>query len=149
MFVVLLLLCCWELGCDSFTVQVTHTHIHTKLFTALLVPPVLSSDGTVLYQVGASTELYCIEAESGRILWKEDGGLRSVIVAEPRLVERADEDAKLYVIESMTGELRQHDALTGDIEWRVDCNDVTGIPSCSDAVEADFRYVQPNTLDEL
>lgn len=103
----------------------------------LLVAPILSSDETVLYQAGASTEVYCIDAKTGDILWKQDGVFRSVIMAEPRLVERSSEEPKLFVIEGMKGKVRQHDALTGDVDWSFDCKDVSG-GSCDDAVEADF-----------
>ena len=91
----------------------------------------------MLYQAGAATEVYCIDTQTGDILWKEDGGLRSVILAEPRLVEQTGEVPKLFVIEGMKGKVRQHDALTGDINWTFDCRDVSGV-SCNDAVEADY-----------
>ena len=107
--------------------------------TALLVSPILSSDETVLFQVGASTELHCLDTRTGDTLWTEDGALRTAIVAEPRLVELLDEEPKLYVIEGMNGKVRQHDALTGTIDWSFDCQKLSGI-ACNDAVEAEFRY---------
>ena len=90
--------------------------------------------------------MYCIDTQTGDILWKEDGGLRSVILAEPRLVEQTGEIPKLFVIEGMKGRVRQHDALTGDINWTFDCKDVSGV-SCNDAVEADYSVSSTgNTL---
>lgn len=106
--------------------------------TALLVAPVLSSDETVLYQAGASTELYSIDAKTGDVLWTNDAELRSTILAEPRFID-FHEEPKVYVIESMNGRVRQHNALTGELDWEFGCN--VGESPCNDAVEADFRYV--------
>ena len=105
---------------------------------ALAVAPILSSDESFIYQVGASTQMYCIEAETGGILWNSDGPLRGTIVAEPRLVEAVTDEPKLYVIEGMKGKVRQHSAKTGAIDWSFDCFAVSGVP-CNDAVEAEFR----------
>jgi len=74
-------------------------------------------------------------------------------LSEPRLVEILDEKPKLYVIEGMKGKVRQHNALTGTIDWVFDCLSVSGI-SCHDAVEADFRYgrsrmIHNETDDEI
>lgn len=104
-----------------------------------MVAPILSSDESVVYQVGASTQMYCIDAKKGDILWSSDGALRGTIMAEPRLVEHIAEKPKVYVIEGMKGKVRQHNALTGDIDWSYDCQAVSGI-ACNDAVEAEFRY---------
>lgn len=105
---------------------------------ALVVAPILSNDQTLLYQAGVSSELYCIDAETGDILWIADGAFRSSILTEPRLVELLEE-TKLFVIEGMKGKVRQHDAQTGVVDWAFDCQAVSDIP-CNDAVEADFRY---------
>ncbi|CAB9516156.1 expressed unknown protein [Seminavis robusta] len=112
----------------------------------LLVAPVLSKDQTVLYQSGASTELYCIGTENGEILWTSSGNNRGSIRAEPRLVDNPQDDPKVFVIEGSKGKVRQHDASSGVIDWTFDCHDVSGIP-CHDAVEADFS-IDPsgNTL---
>jgi hypothetical protein len=83
--------------------------------------------------------MYCIETKSGNVIWSSDGPLRGTIMAEPRLVEPGAEDPKVFVIEGMNGKVRQHDALTGAIDWSFDCSTGSGIP-CNDAVQADFRY---------
>lgn len=82
--------------------------------------------------------MYCIDAQKGNILWNSDGALRGTITAEPRLVERLAEEPKVFVIEGMKGKVRQHNALTGAIDWSFDCQAVSGVP-CNDAVEAEFR----------
>ena len=109
--------------------------------TALTVAPILSLDESILYQVGASTELYCIDAKAGTVLWRNEEAMRSAIYAEPKLIEFTDEP-KLYVIEGMNGRVRQHDALSGEIDWQFDCSDVSNGP-CHDAIEAEFSYA-PN-----
>jgi hypothetical protein len=103
---------------------------------AFRVAPILSSDGSVLYLAGANTELYCIDATSGDVLWSSNAELRSSILAEPRLMELYD-DPKVFVIEAMNGKVRQHNALTGALDWEFGCLEVSGIP-CNDAVEAEF-----------
>lgn len=62
----------------------------------------------------------------------------SVIIAEPKL---AVEDSIVYVIESTTGNVRQHDVISGSRNWEYSCADITGSNSCLDGVEAEFRYV--------
>lgn len=44
-------------------------------------------------------------------------------------------------IQHLTGRVRQHDALSGNRNWVFDCVTLTGIASCQDSVEAEFRYV--------
>jgi outer membrane protein assembly factor BamB len=108
-------------------------------FLALLVSPILSGDKTVLYQAGASTEMYAVDTAKGDVLWTSVGVGRGTVHAEPKLVELLPKTPKVYVIEGISGKVRQHDALTGTIDWTFDCSDVSGI-ACNDAVEADFRY---------
>lgn len=103
----------------------------------LMVAPMLSSDESYAYQVGASTQMYCLETKSGKTVWKSEGAFRGAISTEPRLVEMIPDEPKVYVIEGMNGKVRQHDALTGDIDWSFDCSNLGGV-SCNDAVQADF-----------
>lgn len=62
----------------------------------------------------------------------------NVILAEPKL---AVEDSVVYVIESTTGNVRQHDVISGSRNWEHSCADITGSDFCEDGVEAEFRYV--------
>lgn len=129
----------WDLALEANKGNVTQP---------LLVSPILSSDETLLYQVGASTKVYCIDTQRGDILWNSDGaawGMQGSIMAEPRLVERRQDQPKVYVIEGLKGRVRQHDALTGAIDWAIDCYTVSGIP-CHDAVEADFSVSPEGTM---
>jgi hypothetical protein len=83
--------------------------------------------------------MYAVDTVKGEILWTSVGVTRGAVYAEPKLVERLPNTPKVYVIEGINGKVRQHDGLTGTVDWTFDCRDVSGI-ACNDAVEADFRY---------
>ena len=98
---------------------------------------VVSSDESSLFFAGASYDLFCIEADSGREIWT-DFTARSVHLMEPKLSE-IEGSSVVYIIEQLNGNVRQHDTKSGDRNWEFGCADVTGITSCQDAVEAEFR----------
>jgi outer membrane protein assembly factor BamB len=90
-----------------------------------------------MFLPGTSSTFFCVRAQNGAPVWTDtqDG---SVILAEPKL---AVQDSVVYVIESTTGNVRQHDAFSGNRNWEYSCADITGIDACQDGVEAEFRYV--------
>ena len=105
--------------------------------TAILSASVVSKDESLLYFAGASYDLFCVDATNGREVWT-DFTARSVHVMEPKLSE-IDGSSVVYIIELLNGNVRQHDATTGTRNWQFSCADLTGIDSCQDAVEAEFR----------
>jgi outer membrane protein assembly factor BamB len=98
---------------------------------------VLSADESSIYVVGASYDFFCLESAGGRETWT-DFGARSVHLAEPKLWEN-NGDSVVYAIESLNGNVRQHDTSTGDRNWEFSCADLTGVASCQDQVEGEFR----------
>jgi hypothetical protein len=59
--------------------------------------------------------------------------MRSAILAEPRLIEFSTDEPKVFVIEGMNGRVRQHNALSGGLDWQFDCRDgvvLTVVASC-------------------
>jgi hypothetical protein len=83
--------------------------------------------------------MYAVDTVKGEILWTSVGVARGAVYAEPKLVEQLPTTPKVYVIEAINGKVRQHDGLTGSVDWTFDCRDVSRV-ACDDAVEADFRY---------
>jgi hypothetical protein len=64
-------------------------------------------------------------------------------MAEPQVSESA---SVVYVVEALTGNVRQHDALTGTRNWEFDCSDVSGVASCQDSVEAEFSISKSGNI---
>jgi hypothetical protein len=101
----------------------------------------VSSDNELVYLTDTAFNMLCIEADTGDIRWFSDGDGDSGYRVEPKLTEIPGETPVVYTIESMTGKVRQHNALTGFINWESDCSDRTDQTGCQDGVEAEFRYV--------
>lgn len=59
--------------------------------------PVVSTDNSLLFITGASDEVYCVEADSGRLQWAHDGGDRRY-VARPVFRSPNEGDGVLYTI---------------------------------------------------
>lgn len=57
----------------------------------------VSTDNSLLFITGESDEMYCVEADSGRLQWAHDGG-DSGFVAKPIFRSRDGEDGVLYTI---------------------------------------------------
>jgi hypothetical protein len=89
----------------------------------------------------AAFNILCIDSETGNILWFNDGNRRSGYLVEPKLSEIGGEQPVVYTIEARQGNVRQHDARDGSINWDSNCNDRTNVGGCQDSVEAEFRYV--------
>jgi outer membrane protein assembly factor BamB len=104
---------------------------------ALLTSPVVNVAESLMFFPGTSSNFFCVDAQSGGREWTDTQG-GSVILAEPKL---AAEDSVVYVIESTTGNVRQHDASSGSRNWEYSCADIPGSDSCQAGYEAEFRYV--------
>lgn len=105
--------------------------------TAFLTTPEISLDGSLLYLAGASRDVYCLQSANGRQFWTASA--ESAILNQPALFTTEDGESVVYFIESMDGRVRQFDAVNGDENWQFNCVDVTGIASCQNSVEAEFR----------
>lgn len=114
-----------------------------ETFAAILSTPTLSTDGDSLYFAGASNAIFAMSSESGRTSWTTD--TQSVVLNRPKVFQGEDED-RIYVIESMDGLVRQLDADSGDSIWQFNCASITGLPTCQDSVEAEFRYGQVSNV---
>lgn len=101
----------------------------------------LSNDSGLIYVSDSSFNFVCIDAATGNVQWSDDGSRRSGYMAEPKLSEIEGQNSMVYVIETNHGNVRQHDARDGSINWASDCIDRTGTNKCQDSVEAEFRYV--------
>lgn len=118
------------------------------LILAFLSTPVISSDGSLVYMAGASRNVHCFQSDNGREFWTTE--TESVVLNQPQFfVSDTTGESAVYVIESMDGRVRLLDAEQGDELWSFNCVDVTGIPSCQNAVEAEFRYVSFALLQEV
>jgi outer membrane protein assembly factor BamB len=111
--------------------------INPALTTALTV----SNDSGLIYVTDSSFNLVCIDATTGGVRWSDDGNRRSGYMAEPKLSEIEGQNSMVYIIETDHGNVRQHDASDGSINWASDCIDRTSTNKCQDSVEAEFRYV--------
>lgn len=69
-----------------------------RLLVTTEISPVLSDDNSLVFITGASDEVYCVEADSGRLLWAHDGGFRVNYFARPVFRNRSDQDGVLYTI---------------------------------------------------
>jgi len=125
--------------------------------TAFVTSPLVSLDGSQVYIVSAESILYNIRADTGRVPWITN--LDAPVISQPILFEGQDSTrAALYIMESSTGRIRQYlvnaqvnDAQEEDNDgqetWSFDCEDLSGIARCTDAVEADFSLTDSgNTL---
>jgi hypothetical protein len=110
-------------------------------YPALPTAFVVSSDSSAIYLTDTSFNLVSIDAATGSTLWSSDGNRRSGYMVEPRLSEIEGESGMIYTIETQQGNVRQHDADSGDLNWAFDCSDLTGESSCMDSVEGEFRCV--------
>mgnify|MGYP002177331239 CR=1 FL=1 len=114
-------------------------------FSALLSTPASTSDASLLFFPGASNNLFAVQGDGGREAWSDSEG--SAILTQPKVFEGASSSV-LYVIESMDGTVRQHATADGARNWEFNCVDLTGIDSCQDGVEAEFRYVLQLSLSK-
>jgi hypothetical protein len=113
------------------------------LSSALLSTPAITSDESLLFFPGASNNLFAVQGDGGREAWSDSEG--SAILTQPKVFEGASSSV-LYVIESMDGTVRQHATADGARNWEFNCADLTGVDSCQDGVEAEFRYVPQLSL---
>jgi outer membrane protein assembly factor BamB len=107
--------------------------------TAFLTTPEISPDGSLLYLAGASRNLHCLQTDNGRESWTVP--VESAILNRPTLFTSEEGEDVIYIIESMDGRVRQFNSGNGGENWQFNCEDATGIESCQNAVEAEFRYV--------
>lgn len=90
--------------------------------------------------MGAARDVYSIRSQDGRVSWTID--VESAVVNRPAYFTSDTGTANiLYLIESMDGRVRQIDTDSGNENWQFSCVDVTGLDSCQNSVEAEFRYV--------
>ncbi len=117
------------------------TKLTIELFscTALSITPEISPDGSQLYIAGASNDFYCMGSDNGRLLWSTS--IDSAILNRPTVFSNTNVANVIYFIESMDGRVRQFDIDTASENWQFSCVDVTGLDSCQNSVEAEFRYV--------
>eukprot|EP00978_Attheya_sp_CCMP212_P010093 scaffold24247_cov54-Attheya_sp.AAC.3 len=83
--------------------------------------------------------------KTGDRVWIDEDS-DSTFMVQPKLVEIPGEVPVIYTIESLTGRVIQHNALTGTRNWEMDCSDLTGDNLCSDLVEADFAVSKDNNV---
>ena len=107
--------------------------------TAFVVTPAISQDGSELYLPGVSSTFYCFQSNSGKVLWTTD--VESVVLSRPVAFSSGNDASVLYFIESADGRVRQFSTLDATDNWQFNCSSASGVSSCQDSVEADFRYV--------
>lgn len=95
----------------------------------------MDSSGEYLVIPGVSNDLHCVQRNNGGELWVDMEG--SQITAQPQIWESFDQTV-VYVVESLSGRVRQHDLFTGERNWDFSCADIGGLAVCQDAVEAEF-----------
>mmetsp|Transcript_17234 Transcript_17234/g.36013 ORF Transcript_17234/g.36013 Transcript_17234/m.36013 type:complete len:1430 (-) Transcript_17234:1765-6054(-) len=106
--------------------------------------PLLDSGGDYMVVPGLNTDVYCIQTDNGRQLWRDDEG--SQVLAKPVLFEGDSWRKVVYVVETRNGRVRQYDLYTGRRYWDYSCADISN-QLCQDAVEADFAITPSgNTL---
>eukprot|EP00547_Thalassionema_nitzschioides_P010138 CAMPEP_0194229954 /NCGR_PEP_ID=MMETSP0156-20130528/44156_1 /TAXON_ID=33649 /ORGANISM="Thalassionema nitzschioides, Strain L26-B" /LENGTH=937 /DNA_ID=CAMNT_0038962519 /DNA_START=13 /DNA_END=2826 /DNA_ORIENTATION=- len=98
----------------------------------------LSSDDEFIFLTDNKVRLYCLRAKTGDIIWSNDGSAESGYSVQPILSEHPRESSMVYIIETMRGNVRQHDAATGEIIWEFNCNDLSQTRLCQHSVEAEF-----------
>ena len=130
----------WQYPCF---VNIEECPIDALLYHSPALPTaiVVSTDNSAIYLTDASFNLVCIDAETGDVLWSEDSNGTSGYVVEPKLSEIDGQTGMIYTIETQQGNVRQHVADEGTLNWAFDCADITGLSDCMDSVEAEFRYV--------
>ena len=107
--------------------------------TAFVVTPEISMDGSELYLPGTSNTLYCLQSSSGQILWSTT--VESLVLSRPVAFSSSNDASVLYFIESADGRVRQLSTSDSTENWQFNCASASGVSSCQDSVEADFRYV--------
>jgi len=96
----------------------------------------LSPDEQYLYVASASTSFFCLDANTGNVIWKTDeDDDKSIYLTEAKV---SYDNTKVYTIKHNDGTVTQHDAVTGDDEWTVDCTEFSDDRYCQDSVEAEF-----------
>lgn len=116
--------------------------IFVSLSKAIFTPMTLSSDDEFIFLTDNQVRLYCLRAKTGDTVWFSDGDGESGYMVQPRLNERTgEENSMVYTIETLRGNIRQHDVSNGDILWEFNCYDLSRTRLCQHSVEAEFRYV--------
>ena len=95
--------------------------------------PILDANGDYLLVPGINSDIYCLQSDSGKELWKDEIG--SQIMARPRIWE--GDWAVVYIVESTNGRVSQYDLYSGQRYWDYSCADISE-RICQDAVEAEF-----------
>jgi len=97
--------------------------------------PVSDLEGDYLFVTGVDNDLYCLQSDNGKEVWKVKEG--SQIMARPHVFEAVDWRKVVYVIESENGRVRQYDLYSGRRYWDYSCADISN-QFCQDPVEAEF-----------
>lgn len=83
------------------------------------------------------SDLYCLQSDNGREIWRAEAQEGSQIMARPRVFEGEDWKKVVYAIETQNGRVRQYDLYSGLLYWDYSCADISN-ETCQDAVEAEF-----------
>lgn len=100
--------------------------------------PVLDSEGQYLFVSGVDSDLYCLQSDNGREIWRAEAEEGSQILVRPRVFEGENRKKVVYAIEAQNGRVRQYDLYSGLLYWDYSCTDI-GNEVCLDTVEAEFE----------
>jgi len=98
----------------------------------------LSRDNKFLFLTDNSFYMYCLETMTGKIVWSSDGNRESGYVVQPKLSEIPEESPMVYTIETLRGNVRQHNANNGYINWEFNCYNLSREKLCGHSVEGEF-----------
>lgn len=102
--------------------------------------PAMDSEGEYLCLSGVNRDFYCLQSDTGRLLWRAQEG--SEILARPHIFGGEEWRKVVYVIETQNGRVHQYDLYSGRSYWDYSCSEISE-DFCQDAVEAEFA-IAPN-----
>lgn len=130
--------------------------IHLTLYPALLTQ--IEAGGSKLFAASATNSFHCLNAEDGSVVWSSSFG-PSIHLSSSKYSETHNVVYSIQVrvdaniskpthsffadtfsnSQHLTGKVVQHDASTGEVNWHIDCVNITSSPICMDSVEAESR----------
>lgn len=98
---------------------------------AIPAAPVLSHDESRLFVSSASTEVVCVDTQSGDTIWALLG--TSAFLAEAKV---SPDDSRVFNMQSADGRVYCNDQISGDTLWVANCDLFE--EDCSNTVQAEF-----------
>ena len=91
-----------------------------------------------MFVSGVDSDLYCLQSDNGKEIWRAEAAEGSQILVRPRVFEGENRKKVVYAIEAQNGRVRQYDLYSGLLYWDYSCAGI-GNEVCLDTIEAEFE----------